>query len=248
LQTEARAQSSVPADVVATPYRPTVSTPAALSAPGWLEIEAGWQGADQGAGGRRDSVPYTLKLALSDDWGVRIGGEGWVGGGDAQGRRASGAGDTALIVKRRFAVDARSAFGVEFGATAPTAGAELHSGSGGTDYTATGIYSADLDATWHMDLNVGVTRLAVTEPATSRRQASWAAALADAVGGRWGVVGEWSGTRRGGTSATGQFLVAATYGADKRLVLDFGLARGSTAATPSWTVFAGCTVLAARLF
>ena len=26
-----------------TPYRPSISTPAALSAPGWLEVEAGWQ-------------------------------------------------------------------------------------------------------------------------------------------------------------------------------------------------------------
>jgi hypothetical protein len=42
-----------------TPYRPSVSTPAALSAPGWLEIEAGWQHDDAGGGVRRDAIPLT---------------------------------------------------------------------------------------------------------------------------------------------------------------------------------------------
>ena len=49
-----------------TPYRPSVSTPAALSAPGWLEIEAGWQHDDSG-GARRDSIPLTFKLAFDKD-------------------------------------------------------------------------------------------------------------------------------------------------------------------------------------
>src|SRR5664279_5250498 len=52
-----------------TPYRPSVSTPAALSAPGWLEIEAGFEHDHAGAG-MRDSVPATFKLAFSPDWGV----------------------------------------------------------------------------------------------------------------------------------------------------------------------------------
>ena len=48
----------------ATPYRPSVSTPAALSAPGWLEIEAGGLRAG-GGGARRDSLPFTFKLAFT---------------------------------------------------------------------------------------------------------------------------------------------------------------------------------------
>ena len=51
----------------ATPYRPSVSTPAQLSAPGWLEVEGGvWR--QLGNEARRDSVPWTAKLAFSDDW------------------------------------------------------------------------------------------------------------------------------------------------------------------------------------
>ena len=40
-----------------TPYRPSVSTPAALSAPGWLEVEAGVLRSRSDDPARRDSVP-----------------------------------------------------------------------------------------------------------------------------------------------------------------------------------------------
>ena len=52
-----------------TPYRPSVSTPAALSAPGWLEVEVGALRARGSEDSRRDSLPYSLKLAFSEDWG-----------------------------------------------------------------------------------------------------------------------------------------------------------------------------------
>ena len=97
------------------PYRPSVSTPAALSAPGWLEVESGFTHEHAGAGVRRDSVPVTLKLAFTPDWGVRIGADAWVQRRDESGERATGSGDTAIIVKRRFAVDDESAFGSKAG-------------------------------------------------------------------------------------------------------------------------------------
>ena len=45
----------------ATPYRPSVSSPAALPTPGYLELEAGWQK----AGGKetRSGLPLLLKYA-----------------------------------------------------------------------------------------------------------------------------------------------------------------------------------------
>src|SRR5450432_2355521 len=96
----------------AVPYRPSVSTPAALSTPGWLEIEAGLLHEHDGAA-RRDSVPATLKLAFSPDWGVRVGADAWVHVRDDSGARRSGYGDTSVVVKRRFAIDDASAFGLE---------------------------------------------------------------------------------------------------------------------------------------
>ena len=82
------------------PYRPSVSTPAQLSAPGYLELEAGGlraTGPDSGTS--RFTLPYTLKLAFTPDWGIRVGGDAWVrqaGPGDSH----SGSGDTAVVLKR----------------------------------------------------------------------------------------------------------------------------------------------------
>ena len=105
----------------ATPYRPSVSTPATLSAPGWLEVEFGVQRVEGGDGARRDSLPYTLKLAFTPDWGVRVGGDLHVTNTDSDGTRLSGVGDTALMLKRRFAVNEDAAFGVEVGVISATA-------------------------------------------------------------------------------------------------------------------------------
>jgi hypothetical protein len=227
-----------------TPYRPSVSTPAALSAPGWLEIEAGFTRTRGEGPVRRDSLPYTLKLAFSEDWGVRLGGDAWVRQRDAAGARRSGGGDTSVVLKRRFAVDADSAFGLEAGVNLPTARGGL--GSDGTDWSVNGIYSADLGA-WHTDLNLVATRLGRVGPGTSRSQLLWAASLSRALNDRWGVVGELSGTRQRGADGSAQLLAAASYNVSKSLTLDAGLSR-SIRSGSDWSVFAGFTVLAARLF
>jgi hypothetical protein len=246
--TTAGMKSPAAEDVAVTPYRPTVSTPAALSAPGWLEGEAGLQTLGDATPSRRDSAPYTLKLAISDDWGVRIGGELLVHDPRADSHHITGIGDTSVILKRRFALTARSAFGLEVGATAPTAPSGLHSGSGKTDCDVTVIYSTDLGTVLHADLNVGLTRVGLIRAGESRHQAEWALALSDAVGPRWGLVGELSGSRQVGTDDRGQFLFAASYSPNKRITWDFGIARGMTAATPGWTVFTGSTFLLSQLF
>ena len=229
-----------------TPYRPSVSTPAALSAPGWLEIEAGYEHDHGGAGVRRDSVPTTFKLAFSPDWGIRVGQEAWVRQDDDSGRR-SGIGDTSVVLKRRFAVDDKQAFGLEAGVTAPTGRRGIGSGSGKPDYGINAIYSADL-GDWHTDLNLVTTRLGQVDPGASRGQLLWAASLSRALNDQWGVVGELSGTHQRGTENTSQFLFAASCNLNKRLTLDAGAARSLRGGTPVWSAFTGFTWLAARLF
>ncbi|HEY2463086.1 MAG TPA: hypothetical protein VGI32_03430, partial [Steroidobacteraceae bacterium] len=77
--TNAAGADAIAAEVpVVTPYRPSVSTPAALSAPGWLETEAGVLSSDGGEPARRESLPYTFKYAFSPDWGIRLQGEALV--------------------------------------------------------------------------------------------------------------------------------------------------------------------------
>ncbi len=228
-----------------TPYRPTVSTPAALSAPGWLEIESGW--ITTGAGlNRRQSLPYSLKLAFSPDWGIRVDGEAAVAAFLDNGNRSYGLGDTSFVLKRRFSINDRSAFGMELQIGTPTAKEPFQSVSGRTDYTINSIYSADLSETYHVDLNYAVTRLGVAAPAQGQEQNRWVAAVSRTLPRSWALAGELSGTSQAGAEQTRQILLAASYTSSRSVCWDFGVARGLTAASPQWSVFAGVTVLAFR--
>jgi hypothetical protein len=228
----------------ATPYRPSVSTPAQLSAPGWLEVEGGvWR--QLGNEARRDSVPWTAKLAFSDDWGIRVGGEAWVRQTDEFGQTLSGNGVTGVVLKRRFGVDEQAAFGLEIGATLPTG----HRGivSGRTDGDINAIYSADFGA-WHGDFNLTLIYLGAPDSGTSHLQTVWAAALSRPLNDALGLVGEISGARQSGAGSAAQFLLAASYSATKSLVLDAGIARRVSGGAPNWQVVAGFTWVMARLF
>jgi hypothetical protein len=242
-----RAASAEVDTPAATPYRPSVSTPAALSAPGWIEIEAGLQHDHDGAVARRDSAPVTLKLAFTPDWGVRVGVDAGVLSRSDDGAHSSGVGDTSVVLKRRFAIDDDSAFGLEGGATLPTAHHGAGTGSGKPDWTVAAIHSADFGEVWHSDVNIVATRLGAPETATSRTQWLLAAALSRSLGEHWSAGAELSGTRRSGVDSTSQLLVAASYNVSRRFVLDFGAARslheGST-----WSAFTGFTWLATRVF
>jgi hypothetical protein len=230
----------------AVPYRPSVSTPAALSTPGWIEVEAGLLHEHDGSPASRDSIPATIKLAFSPDWGIRVGADAWVRQRDDTGQRTSGIGDTAVVLKRRFAVDDASAFGLEAAVVLPTSRRGL--GDSQAAYGVNGIYSADFGGRWHTDINVVATRAGSADPGTSRLQWLGAAALSTALDDHWGVVGELSGTNQRGVDATRQFLVAASYNVSKRLVLDAGAARSLRSGTPVWSAFTGFTWLAGRVF
>jgi|SRR6478735_1186830 len=233
-------------ELAAVPYRPSVSTPAALSTPGWLEVEAGYLHQRDDAGVRRDSIPLTLKLAFTADWGVRVTTDAWVQRRDESGERATGNGDTSIVVKRRFAIDDDSAFGLEGGGTLPSSRHGLGLGSGKPDWGLNAIYSADFGA-WHTDLNAAATRSGASEGA-GRAQWLGAASLSRSLDERWSVVGEFSGTAQRGADSSRQFLAATSYNVSKRLVLDAGVARSLRSGTPVWSAFTGFTWLATRIF
>lgn len=230
-----------------TPYRPTVSTPAALSVPGWVEIEAGGITTGQGLE-RRESLPYSLKLAFSPDWGIRVDGEAAVAVTSDNGRVSYGLGDTAFVLKRRFSINDKSAFGMELQIAMPTAKELFHNGSGRTDYTVNSIYSADLSEVYHLDLNYAVTRLGTADETQGREQSRWVAAVSRSLPRSWGLAGELSGTSQAGAAQTRQILLAASYTSSRRICWDFGAVRGLKAASPQWSIFAGVTVLTLKLF
>jgi hypothetical protein len=227
-----------------TPYRPSVSTPAQLPAPGQLELEAGGL-ATRTASERRDSLPYQLKLAFNSEWGVLLGGDAYVSMRDASGPRAQGFGDTSVTLKRAFVIDDATAFGLEFGPTLPTAPAAV--GSGKTDWTVNSIYSQDIGKL-HLDANLNQTRLGAPDPGASRMKTGASLAFSAPLDEHWSATAELSGTRNRGAASTAQLLAALSYAPTKKISLDAGFARGLNSASPDWSFFTGMVVPLARLW
>jgi hypothetical protein len=236
--------SSDPNDVSVTPYRPTVSTPAQLSAPGWLEGEFGGLDTVGPGSQRRASLPYSIKFAFTDDWGMRLSGDGFVASTDENANTSRGIGDTSVTLKRRFAVDDAQAFGLELTALAPTARDSI--GNGHPAYGLTGIYSVDFSGN-HADVNFFETRLG-DAPGVSAWQEGYAVSISRPINQRWGALAEFSGFHQAGLIDTDQFLAGATYNYSKRLVIDMGGLVGLTRASPRFGVFTGFTILLGRLY
>jgi len=226
-----------------TPYRPSVSSPAQLPAPGQVEFEFG--GLQQRSdGARRSSTPYLFKVAFTKEWGLLIGGEAhvWQRDGDD---RAQGLGDTTLTLKRAWIVDDASAFGIELGVKLPTANDTI--GSGKTDWSLNTIYSRDFGPV-HMDANLNALRLGLADAGTSRTQLGASASFSTALSEHWGITGELSGTRRSGAEHGTQVLTALTYSPSKLLTIDIGLARAVRPSPATTSLFAGVVFPLAKLW
>lgn len=230
----------------ATPYRPTVSNPADLSEPGWLEMEFGGQRIHGGSDKRRDSFPALAKLAFTQNWGILVGGELGVRRTDLGGVMHRGGGDTTFLVKHRIpTANDSAAWGIEAGCKFPTAKETI--GSGKTDYILNGIYSADFSGN-HLDLNIGATRLGAITDAQGLYQYSWASSLSRNLDEKWGMFGELSGSYQRATPPMSQFMAGLTYNYNRQVVFDIGAVSGIAKASQDWAVFAGITVLVAKLW
>ncbi len=238
------AEEHIPA---VTPYRPTVSNPADLSEPGWLEMEFGWQRINNGNDPRRDSWPVIAKLAFNENWGVLLGTELGIRRTDSDGLFYAGMGDATVLLKHRIPSSREgAAWGIEAGFVQPTAKDAL--GNGKTNYLVNGIYSIDLPPNYHLDLNLNTTRTSAINPGEGRNQFGWAASLSRNLDDRWGLIGELSGNYRHGTATNSQALFAINYNYSKRLVLDAGVARGLASASPDSTLFFGLSILLGRIW
>jgi Putative MetA-pathway of phenol degradation len=226
-----------------TPYRPTVSDPAQLPAPGQLELELGGLRMVT-SDPRRSSTPYLLKLAFNDEWGVLIGGDAYVW---MQGElnAPQGAGDTTVTLKRAWTVDKASALGLEFEIKLPTADNSI--GSGKADYTLNGIYSHDFTAV-HMDLNLNVSQLGQADPGSSHSQLGGAMALSAPLTKRWGITGEISGNQRAGAENGFQVLSALTFSPSNRLTFDLGFVRAFRPRPAATSLFTGVVLPLAQLW
>lgn len=233
------AQPAAAEEVRVTPYRPTVTNSAGLSAPGWLELETGVAMQNEQDGSRQDSLPYLLKLAFTPDFGVLLGGDAYVAQRAADGSRLSGGGDTSLMLKHRFELDTAE-LGCEYGFKTPTAASGL--GSGERDYTLNGIYSRNIGR-HELDTNLNVTKLGAALPGESPYEYGMSATVFHALKNGWGGMVELSGTARSGTLPRSQWLIAANYEWSSRLVLDIGVSSGIDKRSHRYAVFAGMSML-----
>lgn len=233
-------------DPTATPYRPTLSNPADLSEPGWLEVEFGWQRLKGGSDNRRDSFPVVAKLAFTENWGMLVGGELAVQRTDTDNVMYKGGGDTTLTVKHRIPTATEgTAWGIEASYKFPTAKDTI--GTGKADYSLTGIYSIDFSEN-HLDLNLGATRAGAITDGTGRIQYNWASSVSRNLDEKWGIFGEFSGSYQRGMPALSQCMAGASYNFSKRIVFDAGVSSGLAAASQDWSAFAGVTILLDKLW
>lgn len=224
-----------------TPYRPTVSNPAELSALRHLEVEFGLQSNQPGQETQRGSLPFLLKYPFADQWGLMVGGEAWIKSRDQDGT-VSGFGNTSVQLKHYYTISPTLAVGFEAGAILPSARPSL--GQGRTDYVANLIVSRDISEL-RIDVNAGVTRRGFKEQDSDRFSYNWAIAASQMISERWGVAGEFSGTLANRQKPGSQFLASLNYLATPQLMLDFGGIVGIAAVTDDYTAFAGFSWLIA---
>lgn len=229
----------------ATPYRPTVSNPADLSAPGYVEFEGGVQRLYAVDDLHRDSVPYLFKYAFSATSGVLLGGDAHVVQTLAGGASLSGFGDTLLEWKQRFVLSANTALGIEVGLQLPTSHKSL--GDTKTNYLFNAILSNNFGAN-HLDFNVGAVRIGDASPGAGRIQQTWAASFSRPFNQQFGGALELSGTHQRNVAGSSQALLAINYNASPRLVFDTGFSYQLKHAAHDHAFFAGLTWLIGKPF
>jgi hypothetical protein len=227
------------------PYRPTVSTPADLPAPGYPELEAGYLRTHGGDSARRESLPLTFKLAWDSRWALLIGTDAWVGERDFDGVTTRSGGDTMLALKYKWPLREDVALGWQAGPTLATA--RMPIGSGKTDWTLTGIASANFGDI-HVDANVGTVRVGAVDPSQGRVAANWSVAGSYPLDDRYTTAVEASGSAQRGNAAAASALAALSYNVNRALVVDVAASAGLSRHAPDWQLATGLTVQLGRWF
>lgn len=224
-----------------TPYRPTVSNPAELSALRHLEVEFGAQSNQPGMETERNSLPFLLKYPFADQWGLLVGGEAWIKSHNPD-ESISGFGNTSVLLKHYYPINPTLAVGFEAGAVLPSARQSL--GQGRSDYLGNLIVSQDI-SDLRIDVNAGMTRKGFKDEDLDRYRYNWAIAASHPLTDRWGIAGEFSGVLAKQHKPTSQFLASLNYLMTPQLMLDFGGTVGMTTITDDYGVFAGFSLLIA---
>lgn len=209
------------AEEKATPYRPTVATPAELPQAGRFELEAGWLRLKQGDL-RGNDFGVLLKYAFNEQIGILL--------ADNPSRRISsgdtsirGRGDSAIGIKLSHAWREGLASGLEIGSAFATSTRAL--GIDKAEPFVTGITSLS-GGPCQLDLNLGLVKMSQTEQGIGVYQYRWAAAHSYAVNKKVSLATEISGLARRGTRPEKQVLAGVLYSLNPKIVIDFAYFRG----------------------
>jgi Putative MetA-pathway of phenol degradation len=230
-----------PAELIATPNRPTVTNTAETTQFGVLEIEFGI-----GSAAWQQSLQGLLKFGLLRDVELDWAGNPWQHDASVH---YVGVSDNNPGVRWRFLHQAKRqpTLTVEYSAKLPTAGPV--EGSGEVDHIVTLLASKDLPKRFHIDANLGYARLG--RPG-GRFGHDWlpTGALTYSLKERWQLSMEFSGATRANaiTPAATQNLWAASYTLRPRLVLDSAVQFRATGNVPRVIYLGGFTYSIADLY
>ena len=222
---------------VANPERPTYATHAYAVAPGYVELEQGVSASGVSSLSEGTTWSVALKAGITPFLQAELYGPIY-----ARTSRGGGVGDLGLALKFRTDLSRASAVALIPAATAPTGRAGRGLGAGRALGALTAVYSVDLPASVHADVNAGPTGLGAGAT-------QWFFSVSGSWGpGPLGVTGEcFDFTPGGAGSRFAGVLGALTLRVAPWAVLDGGGEWASTPSSPS-SVFVGLTTNLGRAF
>ena len=223
ISTRAYAQAPNPHD--AQPERPTVGTHTGTVAPGWIEIETGFERQSTGVLSNSVAVPFVAKIGLGRRVQLNVA-PGWKRNAD-DGSIENGITDLRLAVKWRVA-EALPLVGdlaVQTAVSLPSGSEDAGRGSGSAGINLLAISSQEFGR-FAVDVNVGYTRYGGDGTIVPQNSTLWSVSTGFPVAGRLGWAAEVFG--RPGTSGPAgapplvAFLTGPTITVRGPLVLDAG--------------------------
>ena len=228
------------------PGRPTVSDPAALTAPGWLEAEFGLtKGLDRD---RTFSTPFLMKLTSKNErLQYRLSFDGYLKPGEGKG----GFGDTYAGLQYLIAKQEKSKFDIAARLTLklPTAPPSI-GGTKKVDYSLLLLASRDFTPTIHADFNLALASLSRADaPGTDTQWQATASFTFPLKGGRWQYTNEIVyNSPIAGQQASITTLHGFTYAVHRYDVYDIGVQWQLQGGGANVQVFLGKTFFLGKLF
>lgn len=222
---------------VANPERPTYATHAYAVAPGYVELEQGISASGVSSLSQGTVWSMALKVGVAPPLQAELFGPVY-----SRTTKGGGVGDLGLALKFRTDLSAKSAVALIPAATAPTGNAAKGLGAGRALGALTAVYSADLPASVHVDLNAGPTGLgAGTTQWFFSVSGSWGGSTVGVTGECFDFTPGAAGPRLAGV------LGAVTVRVAPWAVIDGGGQWGTTPGSPN-ALFVGLTTNLGRAF